>query len=148
MSRNRKADSKQAEETQLAEHLKRGFVVCITDDHPVEWKGELRMAKTNDMFVVAKIEFKDEKTLVGTAHDGRLFMVNPNKVTIRCGQRQPDVELRLFLVGHGYQADVYQDQQMATSHCRDFGGTHPIAKLSSRAVRMTESWLDAYRKGL
>jgi len=42
---------------------------------------------------------------------------------------KPDVQVNVYLVGHGHQTDVLIDGKEVASECRDFGGTYDIKEL-------------------
>lgn len=48
--------------------------------------------------------------------------------------RTPDVELRLWLVPHGYQADYVVQGAVIASCCRDYGASVELEDLHVRAV--------------
>lgn len=52
------------------------------------------------------------------------------KVSQDLGVSRPaDVTFDLFLVGHGYQLDVFEEGVHVMSACRDFSDTHKVSDL-------------------
>jgi hypothetical protein len=60
----------------------------------------------------------------------------------------PDLALHVFLVGHGYQIDFYEDGEEVASGCRDFGGTHRISKLKRGLATLLKEAIEKWRSKL
>ena len=85
-------------------------------------------------------------TLRLTSLEGdKALLVKATEVRIYMG-RVPDWRLELFLVEHGYQADVYRGVQCLVTHCRDFGGNHAISSLCDDLTKRSGPFLDAFRR--
>lgn len=77
----------------------------------------------------------------------KFLLVKPADVRIYAGHF-PDWRLEMFLVEHGYQANVYHGLQARFALCRDFGGNHPISDLCELLTKRVGRFLDGFRRRL
>lgn len=47
---------------------------------------------------------------------------------------KPDIKVEIYLVGYGFQVNVYDDTGELASLCKDFAGSYSVSDIANKAV--------------
>jgi len=113
-------------------------------------KRKATLVAEGTVVVLRRIESdgKDVLKIWGTENkDDDWRKVRSADVRIYMG-RVPDWQMEMYLVEHGYQCDTYAGVQPLCIRCRDFGGNHKIEDLIIRLERLSDGWVEMFKRKL